>query len=471
VIDARDRRVRTLQADLASIFAANTFGRGLVAVEVASLRGREVLFRYNADRLVMPASNMKIPTLAVAAERLGWDFRFETTIRATGPIADGTLEGDLVVRSDGDPSLNAREVSPAIVLERWADALAGRGIRHIAGRLVGDDDAFDEERFGQGWSWDDLQEGYAAAIGALQVYEDAVTLSVGPGESAGGPARVEFVTPGSGWAIDNRATTTASGTPVTIAAQRTLGTFLVHVSGSIPADSQVVTRALAVDNPTTYLLGLLSSALERRGITIGQGTADIDDLPAGTVVPVGPPLVEYQSPPLREIARTLMKVSENLYGETLLRAVGRIEGRPATAKDGRAAVMEVVKSWGIPAGSIVIADGSGLSRYNYLTADAIVAILRRMHEDSRHREPWLEAMAVGGQPGTLQRRFAGTPAAGRVRAKTGTLSNVRALSGYIEGAGGEQLVFTIIVNNVTATSDEIYGLVDAAVLRLAAFAR
>ena len=118
-----------------------------------------------------------------------------------------------------------------------------------------------------------------------------------------------------------------------------------------------------------------------------------------------------------------------------------------------------------------MADGSGLSRYNYVTADAIVSILRRMHDDPRHRQPWLDALAVGGQPGTLQKRFVGTPAEGRVRAKTGSLSNVRALSGYVTAANGEELVFSIIVNNVTATSEEIYRVIDAAVLRLAAFAR
>ena len=118
-----------------------------------------------------------------------------------------------------------------------------------------------------------------------------------------------------------------------------------------------------------------------------------------------------------------------------------------------------------------MADGSGLSRYNYATADLMVAILRRMYDDPRHREPWLEALAVGGQAGTLQKRFVGTPGEGRVRAKTGAISNVRALSGYVPAANGEQLVFSIIVNNVTATSEQIYKVVDAAVLRLAAFTR
>ena len=292
VIDARERRVRTLQADLAGIFAAAALEHGIVAVHVGSIDRHDVLFRYNADRLVMPASNMKIPTLAAAAERLGWDYTFHTTLAATGPVVEGTLLGDLVVRGSGDPSLNARQVEPVRVLDGWADLLAAHGIRRIAGRLVGDDNAFDEQSFGHGWSWEDLHDGYSAPISALQVYEDAVTVSIAPGSSPGTPADAAFATPGSGWAIDNRAVTGEPGTPVTIAARRIPGAFLVTLTGSIPSGSTVITRALAVDNPTTYLLRLFAAALERRGITIARGVADIDDLPAGSVSPEGTPLVQ-----------------------------------------------------------------------------------------------------------------------------------------------------------------------------------
>ena len=128
-----------------------------MAVHVGSIDRHDVLFRYNADRLVMPASNMKIPTLAAAAERLGWDYTFHTTLAATGPVVEGTLLGDLVVRGNGDPSLNARQVEPVRVLDGWADLLAAHGIRRIAGRLVGDDNAFDEQSFGHGWSWEVTQ--------------------------------------------------------------------------------------------------------------------------------------------------------------------------------------------------------------------------------------------------------------------------------------------------------------------------
>jgi serine-type D-Ala-D-Ala carboxypeptidase/endopeptidase (penicillin-binding protein 4) len=471
VIDARDRRVRSLQADLAAIFAAPAVAQGLVAVEVTSLDHRDVLFRHNANRLLMPASNMKILTLAAAAERLGWDYAFTTTIRATGPIVNGVLEGDLVVRGTGDPTLNTRQVSPTPVLDAWADAIRAAGICRVAGRLVGDDDAFDDQAFGQGWSWDYLQDGYAAPIGALQVYEDTVAIAITPGEAVGDPVRAEFATPGSGWAIQNRAVTGAPGSSGTLTVQRLRGSTLVRVTGSMPATSQAMTRTLGVDNPTAYFLGLLAAALERRGITLAGGVADIDDLPPGSVGAEGRPIVEYRSPPLGEVARTLMTVSQNLYAETLLRAIGRVEGRAASAADGRAAVLGVLNAWGVPTGGVVMADGSGLSRYNYATADVLARVLQRMYDEPRHRQRWMDSLPAGGDPGTLQKRFVGTPAEGRVRAKTGSISNVRALSGYVLSAGGEQLAFSLLINNVTASSEEILHVIDAAVVRLAGFSR
>ena len=298
-----------------------------------------------------------------------------------------------------------------------------------------------------------------------------VTITIAPGDGAGAPARAEFETPASGWAIQNRAVTGDPGSASTLGVQRLRGAILVQVNGSIPAESQAVTRTLAVDNPTTYFLGLLAAALERRGITLAAGVADIDDLPPGSVAAGGHPLLEYQSPPLRDAARTLMAVSQNLYAETILRAIGRVDGRAASAADGRAVVLDVLSAWGVPAGSVVIADGSGLSRYNYATADVIVRILQRMYGDVRHRQPWLASLAAGGEPGTLQKRFVGTPAEGRVRAKTGSIANVRALSGYVLAVGGEQLAFSIVVNNVTATSEGILEVIDGAVVRLAAFSR
>jgi D-alanyl-D-alanine carboxypeptidase/D-alanyl-D-alanine-endopeptidase (penicillin-binding protein 4) len=226
-----------------------------------------------------------------------------------------------------------------------------------------------------------------------------------------------------------------------------------------------------VANPTLYFARMMASALRRRGIEVQGGVADFDDLAAPLPVPAGTPLFVRSSPPLRDLAQPMMKESLNLDAETLLRAVGRQSGGAASIEDGRTVASETLASWNLPPDAIVQADGSGLSRYNLVTADALVEILRRMYDDPRHRDSWMAALPVGGQDGTLQRRFKGTQAEGLVRAKTGTLFSVRALGGYVPAARGELLAFAIVVNNTTAPGREVMASVDAAVSRLAAFSR
>jgi D-alanyl-D-alanine carboxypeptidase/D-alanyl-D-alanine-endopeptidase (penicillin-binding protein 4) len=471
VIDARDRHVRGLQEDLARLLDVPALRRGLLAVCVQSLTRGDVLFRYQADRLVMPASNMKLVTLAAAAERLGWDYAFDTTIAATGPIgADGVLVGDLVIVGGGDPTIGGENGPADPILDAWATQLWDRGLRRVDGRVVGDDNAFEERPLGPGWAWDDLWADYAAPVGALQVNEDAVELDVTPAALPGAPASVVLLPPESGLLLESTVITSEAGTQADVEVERAPGSLLLRVNGSVPVGSRMLARHVAVENPTLYAARLFVSALTRRGIVVRDGAADIDDLTTGSVV-AGPPLVVHRSAPLRDAALVLMKVSQNQYAETLLRALGRTATDAATTEEGRSAVLDVLHEWGILPDSIVIADGSGLSRYNYVTADALVTILRKMYDNPRHRDAWLRALPVAGADGTLQRRFKGTPLAGVLRAKTGTLSNVRALSGYVPAANGEMLAFSIIVNNVTGTRQEVEAPVDAALARLAAFTR
>ena len=468
VVNARAREVRSLQRDLADLFASPTLARGTVAVVVQSLDRGDTLFRHHGDRLLMPASNMKLLTLAAAAERLGWDHTFGTTIEATAPIENGVVAGDLVIRGSGDPTLNVRQHQADRVFDQWAEALWTAGLRHVDGRLVGDDNAFDEETLGAGWAWDNLPYGYAAPIGALQVNEDAVEVVVTPADTVGQPALLSPPPEAGGVLVTNAVTTGEPGSGASIALSRAPGSGVTVVRGSIAAGHAPLRRTIAVDNPTLYFLRLFADALARRGIA-AAGIADIDEVGAETAAPVAR-LVTHRSPPLRETAAVLMKASQNLYAETLLRALAE-PGRPATAAAGRARALETLTRLGVPSDSVVIADGSGLSRYNYVTADALAVVLRRMHEDPRHREPWLHALPVGGVDGTLERRFTGMRGEGRVRAKTGSISNVRALSGYVPAGDGETLVFVVLVNNVTAPGRDVDAVIDRAVERLTTFKR
>jgi serine-type D-Ala-D-Ala carboxypeptidase/endopeptidase (penicillin-binding protein 4) len=170
------------------------------------------------------------------------------------------------------------------------------------------------------------------------------------------------------------------------------------------------------------------------------------------------------------MAAAMMKTSENMYAETLLKTLGAGDG-PATIDAGRRSVEAALEEWGIGAGDMIERDGSGLSRYDYVTPGMLTAILTRVDRDESLRGPFESSLPIAGVDGTLANRLKGTAAEGRVRAKTGSMSNVRALAGYVAGAGGDPIVFAIIANNFDAPPDTINKATDAIVVALAAFRR
>jgi serine-type D-Ala-D-Ala carboxypeptidase/endopeptidase (penicillin-binding protein 4) len=461
--------VAALRADLGQIFDSPAFARMQWAVVVQSLASGETLYSENASKLMLPASNMKIVTLAAAAERLGWDFTYETTLVTSAPVVSGILEGDLIVVGSGDPTIGGRGGRATRVLEEWADRLRAAGLNGITGRIVADARAFDLETLGAGWAWDYLAAYYAAGVSALQYNESVADVVIRPGMSAGVPAVAEVRPIESGLILDAHVTTSASGEP-DLELSRLAGSNRLIVRGTVPVGSKEVVRTATVDRPALYFARILREVLVARGIRVGGAAVEYED-----VYPVPPSeatrvLLSHRSPPLSEFARVLMKVSQNQYAETLLRTLGAQSGQ-GTASAGRAVVREVLSGWGIPEDAYVQVDGSGLSRYNYVCADTLVRILRQMDSDPRHRDPFVATLPVGGQDGSIARRFVGTAAAGNVRAKTGSISNVRALSGYVTTFDGEPLVFSIIANHFTVPQATIDAATDQAVERLAGFTR
>ena len=252
-----------LAADLDRIFAAPALTRALVGIHIESLGSGRVLYSRDAQKLVVPASNMKILTMAAAADRLGWDHRFVTTIEAAGPVAAGVLKGDLVVTGSGDPSVVAQDLRHAAVFGEWATALAAAGIRRVEGRLIGDDDAFDDEGIGAGWAWDYLTANYAAPSGALSYNENVVTARVTPGDVTGAPAHVVMVPPGSQFEIVNNVETGPAGSPVTLSLTRLPGSARLIVRGRVPAKGAPVSRITTIDNPTRFFRRSLEAVAGR----------------------------------------------------------------------------------------------------------------------------------------------------------------------------------------------------------------
>ncbi len=434
-----------------------------------SLETGRVLYALNARKLMMPASNMKIVTLAAAAEALGWDYRFKTTLETDAEIEGGALKGNLIVRGSGDPTINSRENRARALFDEWAAALKAAGITRIDGNIVADASAFDSRGLGQGWSWDYLEAGYAAPSSALEFNENVATLTVRPGGKPGDAAQLELP-PSTGLALLHHVVTGEAGTATTIGLELLPGTNNLDVTGSIAADAKPATREVAVANPALYFAHGLTLALIERGIPVRglpvvfQRSPLLAPLPRETIV-------ESQSPPLREIASTMMKVSQNLYAETLLKTIGAAGGATGTANAGRAAAQRVFEGWGIPPGTYVQADGSGLSRYDYVTAGMITTLLERMYKDPRHHDAFVATLPIAGTDGTISTRMKNTRAEANAMAKTGSISNVRALSGYVRTRDGETLVFSILANSFTIPASTVNWIADLAVETLANYSR
>ena len=460
-----DRNQSDLSRDLDAIFDNPIFARATIGVRVESLATGRILYERDSEHLVMPASNMKVLTMAVAAQRLGWDFQYETKLEAAGVVKDGVLHGDLIVTGSGDPTIGSPDQGIAPVFQEWTDALLKAGIRRVSGRVIGDDNAFDDQGPGAGWAWDYLNAGYAAPAGALSYSENVVTIRVRPGAAEGTPAALDIRPAGHRFEIRNEATTGAAGSPASPTVVRTMGNRTLVIRGRVPLGGAGTSRTTTVENPTDVFVETFRLALASRGIAVTGGACDVDDI-------AEPPAAQRQaiavrrSMPLSALAGHFMKESQNFYGEMLLKTIGRQASGIGSDDNGRRAVRETLESWGIPAEAFVIYDGSGLSRYNYVSASTMVAVLKRIWNDEAMRGPFLALLPIGGRDGTLENRMKQPPLFGRVQAKTGTIANARALSGFATTDAGEKLVFSMIANNFTVASGRVDEVVERALVRL-----
>jgi len=465
-----------LSSDLDLIFSDPAVSRGLISARIDSLTTGETIYARNADKLVMPASNMKILTMTVAAEKLGWGFTYSTHLDAIGTITNGVLRGDLVVTGGGDPTIVSVDGGPAPLFTEWAAALRKAGIQRVEGRILGDDSFFDREGFGMGWSWDDMVFGYSASVSGLNYNENQVTSSLSPGAAVGAAGMVMLSPAQShGLSVINRVTTVArpADAPAndprlraSVSFDRAPGSHELIVSGTIPLGAAAVTQDIAVDRPTTFFVTALRDALVAEGIAISGAAAEVHQVIEPSMG-ARTAIATRTSPPLSIIGAYFMKASQNFVAETLFKTLGTVVKGQGSAEAGRAVVMETLKSWGVPADAIVMRDGSGLSRYNYVTTSAIVTMLTRMWQNETLRGPFAAALPVAAHDGTLRTRMRNTWLDSHVQAKTGTISNVRSLSGYLETKSGERIVFSIIGNHFTVPSSQIDAIAEKALALVA----
>lgn len=481
--------------DVEAILQDPEAARSFWGVNAVSLDSGRTLVAINADKMFAPASNAKLFTTAAVFALIGQDYRFKTTVETMGGLDKyGRLDSDLVLVGRGDPNLSGRtlpysmhterKAPPIQVLQQLADQLVQHGLKYVDGDVVADDSYFVWERYGEGWSQDDLAREWGAPVSALTVNDNVIFVNIMPADRPGERAFLNVAPFPEYYKIDNRVMTTPAGSePRTVSINREPGANLITFWGNIPQDDPGFGEALAIEDPADFAARLLRELLEERGVTIygrtrtrhtelaSTHTFSVTSLASGGGDTTRPPvptalvLASYQSQPLAEDLRVINKVSQNLHAELMLRLLGKEKGNSGSIAGG----LEVLRSFLIGAGirpdQFAFYDGSGLSREDLVTPEAIVELLRYAA-----KQPWGKAyqdtLPVAGIDGSLSDRFRNTPAVGLVRAKTGSLTHVYSLAGYATTLSGDRIAFSIVTNDDTEPTKKALDRIDRIVLRL-----
>jgi len=483
---------KLLQERIASVLSAPDLARGFWGIEVRSLSSGQVFYALNPDKLFTPASNTKLFTTAAALALIGPDYKFRTTVETAGTLDRyGRLNGDLLLVGHGDPNLSGRELPydlrtqrndhPIQALETLADALVQKGVKYVDGDLVADDSYFAFERYGEGWSQDDLVWADGAPVSALTINDNVVFVNILPADRPGEKAFVSVTPFADYYRLDNRIITTPAGTARKFFVNREPGSTILTLWGSMPLDDPGANEALAIEDPAEYAAALFRQLLEKRGIVVygRQRTrhTELATLSTFSVTAVAPSrggsdgqarplkadqpivLASYESKSMVDDVRVVNKVSQNLHAEILLRLLGRERGTAGTIEGGMEVLRGFLTQAGISNDQYVFYDGSGLSRQNLATPHAIVQLLRYAA-----LQPWGAAykstLPLSGVDGSLSDRLSAPRLQNRIYGKTGSLGGVKALSGYAATDAGETVVFSILSNNSNLPPKRITDTID-----------
>lgn len=448
-------------------------------IQVVDLETGKTLYEHNAGHYFVPASNAKLFSTTLALTRLGAGHTFETRVAAdAAPDAGGRVRG-LRLIGGGDPNLNARSIpyrkgvitgNPLAAMEDLADQIVARGVRFVEGDITGDDTWYLWQPYAVGWSVDDPQSDDGPPISALTLTDNVLTLRVLPGAAEGEPAAISLLPAVEFYNIENRVRTVAAGGERRVRFKRIPGSRYAELWGTVPLHDTGVEMLIGVEDPAEYAAEALRVALQMRGVTVSGGAVALHRYPGefasltqGPPESVEPamefPLARRVSAPLIEDLRITDKVSQNLHAELALRAVGRERRGLGSFESGLAEMKDFLTEIGVAPDAYNLMDGSGLSRLDLITPETIVKLLRYMY-GTPSRKAWISLLPVAAEDGTLEKRFAQTAAAGRVHAKTGSLSHVSTLSGYVQRRNGSWLAFSIMVNNYQGAAAGVRAVMD-----------
>ncbi|MGH7494524.1 MAG: D-alanyl-D-alanine carboxypeptidase/D-alanyl-D-alanine endopeptidase [bacterium] len=465
---AKSQAVRALRHRFDTILADSALTHAQTGVKIVSLRSGEILYERNSQLLFHPASNQKLLTSAAAIALLGPDFVFKTSIACdSGAVRDSVVQGNVYLIGRGNPDLTTSD------LFMMAQALAQKGIRAITGNIVCDDFYFDNVRWASGWMWDDDPSWLFSRFTALTVNDNAVTILARPAQTAGQPAMITLNAPSPFVEAVNRSVTVARLAQFDSLELQPLGIYrhwqenqnVFEIAGAMVMHQPPQEEKQNILQPE-----LLAGYLFRDLLLLG-GISCNGEIQHG-VGPTKPQMLAEHQAPILPVLINLNKTSDNLTAELLLKTIGAERfGRPGTADKGIRAVRQFLAHLGVDTLAMRSSDGSGVSRYNLVTPAGLVDLLTAMWSNANLRSAFAATLPVAGLDGTLESRMRQTPAEGVLRAKTGSLSGVSALSGYTTTAGGEEIVFSMMIQHFLVPDRAVRRVQDLIGAELTAFAR
>ncbi len=435
-----------LRARVDSLLSNQFFQSAIAGVDIYDLTSRKTLYNKNEKLLLIPASNLKILTTAAAMLFLDTEYQFKTSILYTGDILNKTLYGDLYIAGGGDPLFNIND------LDSLVKEMNKAGLKEITGNIYADVSWKDSLYWGSGWMWDDDPSTDAPYLSALNINDNSIEVFVSPAK-LGNKAKI-YLEPHTGYVniLNNTVTTSSYGLndyKVTRDWINRKNTIIVNgsVSSKTIIDSGKVWKGVNIFNPAMYFTTLFYESLIESGIKV-DGIQELKTTPDFAI-----PLFNYYHP-VDSVIVNVNKTSDNLGAEMILYALAeKYSGKPASAKNGITMINNLIDSIGFNPENYKIADGSGLSRYNLISAELIIGELKYLYENKpEYFQKFYNSLPIAGLDGTLKDRMQNTPSQNNVHAKTGTMSGVSTLSGYLTTKSNHLIAFSILIQNYVGDS-------------------